>query len=115
MKFKDAIKKGIRWEANPALSAINEEIRTREDMGRNNKRLKEQAGYYFFIEVLGCFSSLAICECDEQGVVRPYLIEDPPLTAEEMADAVEDAGGGINRSGWYPISPQVEDKLRLSY
>ena len=115
MKFKEAIKKGIRWDLTPELSAINEMIESQEDMDRIKKRIKEQAGFYFYIDVWDCSASLAICENDEQGGDISHIIEDPPITEEEMADAVEEAGGAINMSGWYPISPQVEDRLRLSY
>ena len=115
MKFKEAIKKGIRWDLTPELSAINEMIESQEDLDRVNKRIKEQAGYYFYIDIWNCSPSLAIGENDETGGGSSHIIEDPPITEEEMVAAVEDAGGAINMSGWYPISQEVEDRLKGSH
>ena len=112
MKFKEAIQKKIRWDLTPEMAAIDEVIRSQDDIDRISKRIKDQAGFYFYVDVWSCSAFLAICENKINGGCIAQVIDDAPLTEEDLVGAVDDAGGFINMSGWYPISSGIERKIK---
>ena len=86
------------------------EIRNQTDIDAYNKTCKEQAGHYVFVSVWNCQARLAIAEIQENGNMTITIVED--YDDDTLVASVEEAGGFINHSGWYPLSEAGIEKLK---
>ena len=114
MKIEELKSKGIIWGMTPQNDPSNGSmaINSQADIERLQRKLKAAKGIYFIIDVWDCNASLAICENTADGRGRIERVQQDCITDDELEDAVYDAGGAINLSGWYPITPGIGEKLK---
>lgn len=77
---------------------------------KTEAELKEQAGFFFCIEVNNNNPRLVLVHMLPDGWGSPDYISDFPEYM--LRDAIRDAGGDI-KEGFYPINKPIEDLLRM--
>lgn len=96
-------------------------INSQEDFKNYLRRIKGDAGYYFYINVWDCRARLALMQVkpDGRGVSiradfgRFDVGDDLSREFESaMLDAIVEAGGSINWSGHYPLNHFLENLLK---
>jgi hypothetical protein len=111
MKFEELKGKKIRWDLNPQNVVVFDKARSENDLDQMKKKIREQAGFFFYIDVYEPYPRLVIAESDENGGVKHHMIEDPPITKEIMIRAIENFTGDLKMPGCYPIDDEIEEKL----
>ena len=109
------IRNRIHWGMTPMsyASGINDvTIASKEDIDAVHERLKERAGYYFYIDVWNCAASLHIMKNNADGSATSEAAEGIDIPEDMISAALEDQGGMINLSGHYAISDEIEKFLR---
>ena len=69
---------------------------------------------FFCVEVRDMRADLALVRCAPPGRWESELVEQDLVRPEEFADAVEAAGGTLDRSGHYPLTPPIRNILRTA-
>ena len=126
MKFEEIIEKvknkeiTLRWDLTPQKysAGIEEvEISSQEDIDKLQKIIALRTGCYFYIDVWDMKARLFLACNDKEGNSKAEAVENIPLSIsyEDLINAVEEAGGAINRSGWYPINDKIEALLKESF
>lgn len=117
MKLKEIVEReDFRPDLNPQNANVDGMIiSSKEDFERVQKRLKELAGTYLFIDVWNCQARLMAMENKENGNGKTMTIEDwqDYLTEEDLVHAIEEHGGYVNMSGHYPISGSIDRKIGI--
>lgn len=117
MKFEEIknnpeILVNLRWDLTPQTAGIPNgyTITCQADFDNLNAILQERAGYYFYVDVWDCQAALALMhnKADGNGVAERITDFDSPY----LEKAVYKAGGSITRSGWYPITPQLQTLIK---
>ena len=101
----------LRFELSPQdVKLSGYQIKSQKDIDELNKRIKDKAGYFFFIDVYKGRANLALMHNTEDGSGNIKMITD---FDDELLlwKAVEEAGGGKNKSGWYPINIKLKEAL----
>lgn len=104
--------KTILWDRKPSDYAGTVNIESDADFQRLKEETKANTGCYFYIDVWNCQARLALYEDLGAGSGNTHIIENPPLSEEDMARAVYVAGGAINISGWYPLLQSLNTQLQ---
>ena len=112
MKLEELVGKKILWDATPQSEMGMVEIHGQADYDRYMQRVKERAGYYFFVNVWNCRASLQVMLQREDGSARSEVIETKIVTDNDLYNAIDATGGAINISGHYPASEKILTKLR---
>ena len=107
MKLQD-VRGGVKYAVPPGRGSI--EIKNQADFDAHKKACREQAGNYLFVSVWNCCASLALAELRENGSMSMYAVDD--YEDDSLADSVEEAGGFVNLSGWYPLSGAAVVKIK---
>lgn len=126
MKFEEIIEKvknkeiTLRWDLTPQKysAGIEEvEISSQEDIDKLQKIIASRTGCYFYIDVWDMKAQLFLACNDKEGNSKAEAVENipPSISYEDLLGAVEEAGGAINRSGWYPINNKIETLLKESF
>jgi hypothetical protein len=111
IKINRDITSKLRWDLTPQTGNISGyEINNQADMDRLKALLAEKAGYYFYVDVWNCQARLALMQNLPDGGGRKEIITD--FDSPLLAKAVEEAGGWINQSGWYPLSNRLIKLLK---
>lgn len=67
--------------------------------------------YFFYINVWNCRATLSLAHRQAGGGSIETVAEmEPPEDLLEVA--VEEAGGWLNRSGWYPLNPELTEWVK---
>lgn len=105
------IVKNIRWDLTPEKIFAPREMRSEADLERIEQENREQAGYYFYIDVWNMKASLALMHVKPDGSMTSVRL----LTfwEEALIKAVEEAEGAINLSGHYPVNAQIKKMIRF--
>jgi len=114
MKLEELKGKRIVWDATPQSEGGTIEIRGQEEYDRFIQRLKERAGYYFYVNVWNCTAKLAVMHQRGDGSATSDFVETDIVTDDDLVDAIEQAGGAINISGQYPASMTILKKLKAA-
>jgi len=121
VKFEDIIASEeildhLRWDMTPERYMAPRKVTGDEDLTRYVQELREQAGYYFYVDVWNCQAHLALMHVKEDGSGWPELVNvDDELAGEVeklIHGAVEIAGGAVNIGGHYPLSPMLTRFLK---
>ena len=123
MKFEEIIEKvkdkeiNLKWDLTPQKysAGIEEvEISSQEDINRLQEIIASRTGCYFYIDVWDMKAQLFLACNDKEGNSKAESVENVPLTIsyKDLISAVEEAGGAINHSGWYPINSKIETLLK---
>lgn len=117
VKSNPEILNNLRWDLTPQNSNFPNgvwHINSPKDIQAMHKFLQAKAGYYFFVNVYNCQASLALAHNQADGNTAIYAIDD--FHSSLLEQAVEDAGGSITTSGWYPLNKPLRKRLkRLLY
>ena len=110
----------IGWQATPQsiMSPGGGVITSQEDLERLQQRDSDLVGYgYFYIDVRNFEADLALMHSTRPGYWETMLVPQrySPLLPEDLARAVEDAGGSMGWSGMYPLNDVCLWKVRESY
>ncbi len=110
--------KKIDLSLTPEEALGSEIIRGPEDFQRLQDKAQGQANLsYPFIDVWSFQAALSFMAFDSTGStcsperLTEEELEDLGITEEMLLEAIEEAGGAINRSGHYPISEAIREKL----
>lgn len=109
LRNRPEIVKDIRWDITPEKVFTPQTIQTQEDIERLERENREQAGYYFYVDVWNCRAFLALMHVKQDGSMTSERISEFP--EEALNEAVEEAGGAINISGHYPINAWVKKMI----
>ena len=114
MRLEELRDKRIRWDLTPENAfAQGFAISRPEDLEQIKRYYQELDGsYFFYINVWNCKASLAVMEMHADGTGKGYPVEQDIISEEELEEAVWDAGGAINMSGHYPLTPNLIRKLK---
>lgn len=105
------IVKNIRWDLTLEKVFAPRTVQTQDDIERLWNDQKEQAGYYFYVDVWNCRARLALMHLKPDGSATPEIIDEFPEKA--LIEAVEETGGAINISGHYPINAWVKKMIQF--
>lgn len=112
MKLSEVV--GARFGFPPSMRAEAEGvvITSPEEAKALRQRWREEAGAYIFVSVWNLRPSLAVylASPDGGGKMETVDWDDDGL----LADAVEEAGGALNQSGWYPPNARLEEAVRAA-
>lgn len=101
----------IRWGMTPQSAGYGPiAITSQADLDMYKAMLAANAGYYFYIDVWDCQARLALMHNLPEGGGMSEIVED--FKSPLLYRAVEQAGGAINISGWYPLSRRLEAVLK---
>lgn len=100
------IVKNIRCDLPPEKVFAPRTVQTQEDIERLEKEYRENAGYYFYVDVCSLQASLALMHVKQDGSMTSERIGEFPEKA--LIEALEEAGGAINISGHYPINAWIK-------
>lgn len=115
MKLEELRGKKIRWDLTPQNAWLEGfQINSQEDWEFLKRYFEELHGsYFFFINVWDCKASLAVMEMYANGSGKSYPVEQEIISDEELEEALWDAGGAINMSGHYPLTPELIHRLKV--
>jgi len=112
MKLAELKGKKIHWDMTPQDGAGEVFLTTKAEMEAYEARERARVGFYFYVDVWDMTANLWVME-NKVYSGRADRIEDAEMiTEDELYDAIEGAGGAINRSGHYPISHAIKRKLK---
>jgi len=95
----------IRWNIDQDELFGSKEIKSQEDWERVEKEAEKREGIItFHINVWNCIPTLIAMEHKKYSSETIATFDAP---SELLVEAVEEAGGYINRSGIYPINQKV--------
>lgn len=106
-----AILQHLHWDLTPEQVFTPRAIQSKEDFELLDKVHKEQAGFYFYIDVWNCKASLALMHVKPDGSMTSERLSEFP--EEALIEAIQEAGGAINMSGHYPINAWVKKMIRF--
>ena len=102
----------------PEEALSGSEIRSFEDFERLQAKIRSMANVqYPFVDVWSFNAALAWMVFSEDGHsshverLSDEEMEQLGITEEMLQEAIGQAGGAINRSGHYPISDEIREKL----
>ena len=121
MKFKEIIEKvksgeiKLRWDLTPQryterISGV--EMSSQKDIEEMYQRIEEKTGCYFYVDVWDMRAQLFLACNNEKGNGKAEVVEGAPVSNDILVQAIEEAGGAINRSGWYPINDKIKKILK---
>lgn len=106
-----AIMLHLHWDMTPEQIFQPRTIQSKEDLERLDKLHREQAGFYFYVDVWNCGASLALMQVRPDGISYSERIEITEELENELIQAIEEAGGAINMSGHYSLSEKLKKNL----
>lgn len=106
------IGKTVFWDRKPSDYAGTINIESDADFQRLKEEMKANTGCFFYIDVWNCQARLALYKDLGTGNGNTHIIENSPLSEENMEKDVYAVGGAINISGWYPLSKKLITQLR---
>ncbi len=111
IKSDPAIMLHLHWDMTPEQIFQPRMIQSKEDLDRLDRLHKEQAGFFFYIDVWNCKASLALMHTLPDGNITSERIEVPVELENELIWGIEAAGGAINMSGHYALTETLKKSL----
>ena len=126
MRLEELAGARIMWEATPRSAGEADYHRYPDgplradaaavlDEKRRGRRCDaEMVGWGFFACRCATCAGLALVRCVPPGHWEAELAKQDSVRPEEFADAAEAAGGALDRSGHYPLTPRIRNTLRTA-
>jgi hypothetical protein len=116
MKLGDISGVQVDWKAAPqsALEPREAQPTTSSEQFEGEQRsLEERVGTgYLYIDCRNTWAILTLRHCTKPGYWEIERIEQDLISEGELVEAVQAAGGALNRSGCYPLTESMADRLR---